>query len=206
MAARARSRSTYHHGDLRRALLDEARALIEERELEGFTLRELARRVGVTHGAAYRHFQDKRELLVAIALEGYADLTAALRSRAATGASLDRHLVSLARAYVAWALDHPAAYRVMFGPRLNEDGAFPEIESAIEASFESVDGVLVREGGFAPARAREITVSFLTQLHGYTDLVRARRVRVRGRAGALRYVERLVGPLARGVREEAAAG
>jgi len=65
------ARETYHHGDLRNSLVDAARTLIAASGPEGFTLREVERQVGVNHRAAYRHFEDKRALLAAVAQQGY---------------------------------------------------------------------------------------------------------------------------------------
>jgi AcrR family transcriptional regulator len=75
-----RRRSTYHHGDLPRALRDAARRLVAEHGPEGFTLREAARDVGVSHAAAYRHFADKRALLAAVCEDGYRALATTLRA------------------------------------------------------------------------------------------------------------------------------
>lgn len=200
----SRPREGYHHGDLRRALLDEALPLIAERGLEGFTLRELARRVGVTHGAAYRHFGDKRALLSAIALEGHADFAAALRAAIAERDDVVARIEALVDAWVVWALDHPAAYAVMFGPRMNEDGRHPELERAIAGAFTQVDALFV-DAGFAKDRARTLSIALLTQAHGFVDLVRLRRVRVRSRAATRALAKDVMGPFVRGVAAEVAA-
>src|SRR5262245_65136802 len=103
--ARPRRRSTYHHGDLPRALRGAAARLVAERGADGFTLREAARLVGVNHAAAYRHFSDKRALLAAIAQDGYATLAVRLhRADAAVPKSdvLER-LRRVGVAYVAFA-------------------------------------------------------------------------------------------------------
>jgi len=71
-------RGKYHHGDLRRALLDAALELVNELGPSGITLREAARRAGVTHAAPYRHFADKGALLAAVAEQGFVQLLAAI--------------------------------------------------------------------------------------------------------------------------------
>jgi AcrR family transcriptional regulator len=71
-------RAAYHHGNLREALLDAAVSLIAEVGLKAFTLREVARRAGVSHNAPYRHFQDKEELLAAVRTQGFRELTEAM--------------------------------------------------------------------------------------------------------------------------------
>ena len=74
-------KSNYHHGDLRQALIDGAIALIAEQDISSLSLREVARRVGVSHAAPYRHFADKEALLAAVAEEGFIRLTASMRQQ-----------------------------------------------------------------------------------------------------------------------------
>ena len=81
-----RPKRSYHHGNLRSVLLDAGVALIGEVGPQGFTIREVARRAGVSHNAPYRHFRDKDELLEAIAAEGFDRLTIAMRKRSLAGA------------------------------------------------------------------------------------------------------------------------
>jgi AcrR family transcriptional regulator len=113
----------YHHGDLRNALLETALRLVAERGPEGFSLREAARAVGVSPGAAYRHFADKAALMGALAVDGHVRMAAAMeaalaRVRSARGSAA--HAVASAfaigEAYVEFAVAHPAHFRVMFGP------------------------------------------------------------------------------------------
>lgn len=109
MKARLRGQKTrYHHGDLRQALLDAAMTLIDIRGRDALTLREAARRAGVSEAAPYRHFANLDELLGAVALEGFemliGDLETAGRARAVRAA------------YLAFAVDFPGRYQLMFGP------------------------------------------------------------------------------------------
>ena len=109
MRARLRGQNTrYHHGDLRRALLDAAATLIDIRGRDALTLREAARRAGVSEAAPYRHFTNLDEVLGAVALEGYEMLIADLEI-----ASSARRL---REAYLAFAGDFPGRYQLMFGP------------------------------------------------------------------------------------------
>jgi AcrR family transcriptional regulator len=113
------TRTSYHHGDLRRALLDEAAAMIEEHGVGRLSLRELARRVGVSHAAPAHHFRDKTGLLTALATEGFQllEIASTLAYRK-TGSFLE-----VGVAYVRFAVEHPAHFEVMFLPGLldNED-------------------------------------------------------------------------------------
>ncbi len=101
----------YHHGDLRRAVLDGALAAIADRGAAAFSLRDVARRAGVSHAAPAHHFGDKTGVLTAIATEGFELLAAA--TDAASSDLIDGGL-----AYIRFAIEHPAHYEVMFRPDL----------------------------------------------------------------------------------------
>lgn len=196
-----KAKATYHHGDLRETLLREAPGCIAEQGLEKFTLRGLARDLGVTHGAVYRHFSDKRELLVALALAGHEDFAQTLRAPASDDGDFESAIRLIARAYVRWALANDSLYQIMFGPRLNEDGRHPELEEAIEDTFRAVEA-LFEQQSFSKTRVRHLSVSLMTQLHGYCDLVRLRRIRVRGAKAAETYLMQSIEPLVRGLCAE----
>src|SRR5262245_65147086 len=102
--------STYHHGDLPPALLKAAGKILEKEGVGGLSLRELARRAGVSHNAPYRHFPDREALLAALAAEGFAMLGSAQREAAAAAG-----LRGMGEAYVRFALAHPQRFRLMFG-------------------------------------------------------------------------------------------
>jgi AcrR family transcriptional regulator len=109
------TRSTpYHHGNLRKALLDAAVALIGEVGPRAFTLREAARRAGVSHNAPYRHFSSKDELLVAVAAEGFDRLAHAMREAMKPGRSARERLELCGCGYVDFALRWPNHLLVMF--------------------------------------------------------------------------------------------
>jgi AcrR family transcriptional regulator len=112
-------KDAYHHGDLRRALLDATLLLVEQHGLQGFTLRAAARAAGVTPGASYHHFADKEALLAAVAEEGFvlfrAELEGAMH-RPASSARERSHNVGVA--YVLFAVQHPTRFRVMVGHRV----------------------------------------------------------------------------------------
>lgn len=192
---RGLTRATYHHGDLRNALVEAAITLIAEQGVDAMTLRELGRRVGVNHRAVYRHFADKRALLVAVAIAGFETL--AVQLQAAMGEAMDptERLQRLARAYVHFAIAEPARYQVMFGPRLNADGAYPELETAIAPAFDLVRQE-VREGAakgvFRPLEDRGTALGLWAALHGVASLIRLQRIRVRPEK-LDGYIEGLVG-------------
>ena len=111
----ARGKKPYHHGDLRRALLREARAALEERGPAALSLREVARRAGVSQAAPYRHFPDKEGLLAALAEEGYRELGASCRRAAAKHDDPLAKFYAYADAYTRFATRNPQVYPLMFG-------------------------------------------------------------------------------------------
>src|SRR5689334_19621575 len=110
MSTLSRRKRSYHHGDLHSALLLTAGKMLEKEGLEALTLREVARRAGVSHSAPYRHFAEREALLAALAAEGFERLGAAQRKAAEAGG-----LRAMGEAYVAFALENPQRFRLMFG-------------------------------------------------------------------------------------------
>jgi AcrR family transcriptional regulator len=117
----------YHHGDLRRALVNAAMTLVTEEQDWTFSLREVARRAGVSHNAPYNHFGDKQDLLVAIAVTGFERLRERMAKAVAGTSAADKALLACGRAYLESALENPALYRLMFGPALaKSEGRRPQ--------------------------------------------------------------------------------
>jgi AcrR family transcriptional regulator len=115
----------YHHGDLSRALVDAARKILETDGPAALSLRAVAREAGVSPAAPYHHFKDKAELLEAVAHEGWVELDLALsKARAATEHPSER-MSNLGVAYVCFARDNPALYRVMYDCSRDKD-ALPD--------------------------------------------------------------------------------
>ncbi|MBA1146823.1 TetR/AcrR family transcriptional regulator [Ectothiorhodospiraceae bacterium WFHF3C12] len=131
----AANRERYHHGDLRRALLSAAGALLEEGGAAALSLREAARRSGVSRTAPYRHFPDKEALLAALAAEGFRQLSASWRRAEADGGDADARLQAVAADYVAFAREHPARFRLMFGDFIQDKDAYPELQQAARESY-----------------------------------------------------------------------
>src|SRR5215467_8023087 len=104
----------YHHGNLREALLEAAIRLIAEVGPTAFTLREVARRAGVSHNAPYRHFQDKDDLMAAVAAQGFQELTAAMLEAAGQRSDVREQLKQAGLGYVTFALRCPEHFTVMF--------------------------------------------------------------------------------------------
>src|SRR6202140_2872056 len=114
------SKATYHHGDLRAALVRAAIELLDERGETELSLRAVARRAGVSPAAPYRHYADREALVSAVAAVGYRELAGRLAA-AHPSPSSPAQLASVAVAYVEFALDRPALFRIMFGEPCDRD-------------------------------------------------------------------------------------
>ncbi len=125
------ARTTYHHGNLGPALIAAARELLDEDGPGAVSLREAARRVGVSATATYRHFNDKDHLLAAVAAEGYREFAGKLRA-VDSGEDGFSHMGA---AYIEFALSHPGLFRLMFGQLLRERERFPELGAAADEFF-----------------------------------------------------------------------
>ena len=135
-SARVRKpRSRYHHGDLRRALLQEAVRTIAEEGVERLTLREAGTRLGVSRTALYRHFSDKASLLAAVARDGFQRFRLDLVDAWAVAPDSHRGLALMGEAYVRFAVANPGHYRVMFGDFRHLCGKDPELEADAGAAF-----------------------------------------------------------------------
>jgi AcrR family transcriptional regulator len=131
-------RRPYHHGNLRRALLDEALATIRAEGVERLTLREIGARVGVSRTALYRHFADKRALLAAVATEGFRTLRQELVSAWEEGGRGDAAFNSMGVAYVRFAVANPSYYRVMFGGFVDPKAQEAELAAEAEGAFQAL--------------------------------------------------------------------
>ena len=131
-------KSSYHHGNLRTALLDAALELIREQGVGAISLREVARRAGVSHAAPAHHFGDKAGLLTALAAEGFERFSAALQAGAQRGGDdAMKRFAWVGWAYVMFAAEHRAYFEVMFRPELfrRED---PELVRASRGTYENL--------------------------------------------------------------------
>jgi len=183
MSSRAKSAASrkYHHGDLRQALIDAGVAIVTEEQNWNFSLREVARRAGVSHNAPYNHFAEKRDLLDAVAAVGFDTLRVNM-SKAMKGTSdAGVAMLAIARAYVAFAAKNPALYRLMFGPELaGPDGVRPELAKTSGAGAKAVlRDVVVRgakEGLFAVSANNEMSIAMAvlsawSAVHGLSMLI-----------------------------------
>ena len=137
----------YHHGDLKETLLAASEDVLRERGLQGFTLRECARRAGVSHAAPKHHFGDVRGLLTEIAVRGFRRLTRRLRARTrAAGDDLDAQFFATTEGYVGFAETYPEHFRIMFRSDLVDMTSTRLIDAALE-TFTELTNVIRRQRG-----------------------------------------------------------
>ncbi|NQX89970.1 MAG: TetR/AcrR family transcriptional regulator [Halioglobus sp.] len=136
---------SYHHGNLRAELLDTAISQLQTTGIDGLSLRAIARRLGVSQTAPYRHFADKNALLAALATRGYRDLLLALRSASPDTEDCPRaQLMAFAHTYVDYAATNPRLFKLMFGPALQPTDRFPELRAASRDTLQLVQDILQR--------------------------------------------------------------
>jgi AcrR family transcriptional regulator len=128
---------TYHHGDLRAALVRAAAAEIERGGYENLSLRELAESLGVSRAAPYRHFTDRRALLAAVAADGFERLTAAYRKATSSGKTPRARLAAAGRGYLKFAAERPQTFRLMFVSDLLSGGAVRPDAALLKAAGEA---------------------------------------------------------------------
>ena len=168
-------KQAYHHKDLRNALVDEALTVLDTEGAGALTLRELARRLGVTHTAPYAHFADKSALLEAVADVGFERL-AALLAKADNDGDPAAALVAMGLAYLRFAQENTNLYRLMFvDPELADD---PDCEWSPggERAFETVIGAIVRVGVPEGIDPHDLGAVIWSMVHGVAMLDIDRRM------------------------------
>ena len=159
------SSAPYHHGDLRAACLRAAVELLEEDGTAGLSIRAVARRAGVAPSAPYRHYADRDALISAVAAVGYRELAESLAT-ASPAPSTPEDLAAVAVAYVEFALQRPALFRVMFSEPCDRDSG--ERVAATSAITEYVLGIVRR--CFPGADAESLAIAVWALVHGLAFL------------------------------------
>jgi AcrR family transcriptional regulator len=170
---RAKSRGDYHHGELRRALLEAALQMIDEKGPAEVSTRALARRLGVSHAAPARHFPDRATLLGEVAVEAFGAFERALTNAAATSDDPSESFGAMGRAYVRFAMEHPGHVRLMFGRELSDLEPVPErLQVAASHAYEVLLGGVRRVLGprARPEKVDAAAFAAWAQVHGAANL------------------------------------
>jgi AcrR family transcriptional regulator len=153
--------------------VDAALELVKEQGPAGITLREAARRAGVTHAAPYRHFADKEALLAAVAEEGFLRLREAI-AESVNGVEPAMRLEAIGVAYVRFARHNPSQFRVMFGSQVGDKRRYPTLMQADQSVFDLLSESIRSAqdpGGLAPADPARMGMIAWSMLHGVAALV-----------------------------------
>jgi len=162
--------ATYHHGDLKNALIKAGIQVLAKEGVSALSLRKVARKAGVSHAAPYAHFADKQALIAAISTEGYRRLyeQVATAGRQHRGDPL-RQLVEGAWAYVEFALDDPAHFRITLSGVVEKEKDYPALVEMTEKSFALVVEIVTAcqaAGILKSGPADLMAVSIWSAIHG----------------------------------------
>lgn len=167
-------RDSYHHRDLRRALVDAATRLVRREGASQVSLREIAREAGVSHAAPYHHFDDREALLAEVAVIGFEGLGAALGkgSQANSGSDALTQLQGAGVAYVEFAVENPRIYRLMFGGLLSDRKRYPALKAAADAAFRVLLELLGGGAGVGKSTAfNPVALTTWSTVHGLGSLL-----------------------------------
>jgi len=187
--------STYHHGDLRRALIEAGLQLLATGGADSLGLREVARAVGVSASAPYRHFTSRQALLAAVAREGFLRFDAELR-RAGDGWDRQYQLEAMGRAYIGFALDNPKLFGLMFSPVLSKE-SHPDLLAAAQASYQALAALA---DGAGTKGHRAAIVSTWALVHGLAVLLLDDQILIEGAADRDMLVEAVLARHVAGLR------
>ncbi len=186
LPARAKG-SSYHHGDLKNALIAAGVKILSEEGASGLSLRKVAHEAGVSHAAPYAHFEDKQALLAAISTEGYRRLYKAIRT------AVDRHpddaaaqLVEGAWAYVKFALDDRAHFQLTMSGAVEKEHAYPALVETSKQSFSLVVAIVeaCQEAGvLREGLPHLVAVGVWSLMHGFVSLLLENQIPRAVRAG-----------------------
>jgi AcrR family transcriptional regulator len=167
--------TTYHHGDLKNALIQAGVEILASEGLGGLSLRKVAKQAGVSHAAPYSHFADKQALIAAISTEGFKQLYVQIESvKAVQAGSPPDLLVETAWAYFQFALNEPDRFKLMFSSVLEKEKDYPDFVESSQQNFQQVVRVveICQQAGILKPGPPELTaVSVWGAVHGLAMLV-----------------------------------
>jgi AcrR family transcriptional regulator len=186
-----RKSKPYHHGHLREALLKAAIQLIAEVGPAGFTLREVARRAGVSHNAPYRHFPDREDLLAAVAAQGFRELNEAMLEAVTHHRGSVGRLKGAGLAYVEFALRRPEHFTVMFDAAVSKHRT-PDSTEAAEQAFGTLLTLVKScqdDNRLPSVDVRQLALLAWSMVHGIAKLATAKRLPYESTADVLKFAE-----------------
>jgi AcrR family transcriptional regulator len=167
--------TTYHHGDLKNALIKAGVEILEREGVGGLSLRKVAKQAGVSHAAPYSHFADKQALIAAISTEGFKQLYSQIE--AVTDmyfADPETLLIETAWAYVQFALNAPDRFKLMFSSVLEKEKEYAEFVEISQKNFDQlvkIVEVCQQTGALKSGASDVVAVSVWSAVHGFTSLL-----------------------------------
>ena len=168
------ARKTYHHGDLKNALIRAGIEILSREGIGSLSLRKVARRAGVSHSAPYAHFTDKQALVAAISTEGYRMIFERIQAAAAPfPGDPQRQLLEAAWAYLQFALEDPDHFRVSLSGAVEREKDHPDLVQASQEGFEAVLRIVqaCQSHGLIPGPADAVAVGVWSLVHGLASLL-----------------------------------
>ena len=163
---------SYHHGDLRQALVRSALEILSEAGVAGLSLRAAARRAQVSAMAPYRHFADKEALLAAVAEYGFRELAARLTVANAAAADPRAGLGALGVAYVLFAREQPSLFKLMFRPMIEQKSGHPDLDESGGACFNALRQAVAAAKFFdGDSDAGDVALACWSRVHGLSTLI-----------------------------------
>lgn len=169
--SKKKAAASYHHGNLRAALIEVGLEALREVEWQELSLRDLARKVGVSANAVYRHFSGKETFMASLAEEGWRRLTVAQIKAASESSRPDTRVRLTGVAYIQFALDNPALFRLMFA-RYTNTQVNPDVEKAIKDNLQNILNLMSELGGLEPESESVVQNVLLSWsiVHGFSHL------------------------------------
>jgi len=166
---------TYHHGNLKEALISAGLEILSEQGIEGLSLRNVAKKIGVSHTASYNHFPDKQALLAAISTAGHEQLHQILLNMFKKTKHSSSHVISaIAWAYLQFALDNPAKFKLMFSGALEEERAHPEYVEISMKNISLLEEIIVfcqNKEQLPEGKVEILAIKLWSLVHGFALLM-----------------------------------
>lgn len=166
---------TYHHGNLKEALIAAGLEILSEKGMDGLSLRNVAKKVGVSHAAPYNHFPNKQALLAAISTAGHEQLYQTLLGAfEKSKPSSPDTITEVAWSYLQFALNDPGRFKLMFSGALEEERDHPDYEEISRKNISLFEEIIVfcqSKGQIAEGRVENIAIRLWSLVHGFTYLV-----------------------------------
>jgi AcrR family transcriptional regulator len=166
---------TYHHGNLKEALISAGLEILSKKGIESLSLRNVAKQIGVSHTAPYNHFRDKQDLLAAISAAGHKQFHIVLLETYQKFKNTPKDLITeIAWAYLQFALQNPDKFKLMFSGALEEEENHPEFEEITQKTinlFEEIIRFCQSNGALGEGNVYKIAITLWSSVHGFTMLV-----------------------------------